>query len=593
MAHVQSINYARNLSFTDTWCVVLRWLCCVVKAGWEVMASSDGTTKVTGTTIATQNLVPLANVGGGGTGAATTAKENSTFVTITGLSGLVAPTFDATGWQTDPGNEGDFLTFTGFATSANNGTFQIVEVISATSCKIRNVGGVAGNTGGAWQLKSTTTSVYNSATWSGKAPWAVLGGPKTVRVEVFGAAPTLAFGEEVLQGTSTTQRRGRLLSYVFDASTGQPTSGMGWLVIEPCDDGTWDTSTITGVSTGKTVTPSATPKVFRVFMVVGKQAGGYLNGFMAWQHIDIVGESSQGFHAIAASDAACTASVPPGKNGSQLAINGTPAVTSFPPTGLMITGQARANVTPMNYAAGDDYFFFNSSSMGTNAQILCVNCLPRPADAGRNVESRSCSDGSWWMIVMSSTADAVVSPLTFQRLDACEDGEVSPYASGADSSHAPTFFDRFRSAQYGTTVLALNSYLASYEQAWRGYAARGSGTVRDISMGFFMGSSYTLTVGDNWTAAEPALPARHVNHPAATPPLRREGWMLKSRSNLLTVENVKSVKMDKGVCRWFVNSGLGPGRSTYGARWFALFGVATPGRAALAGPLDGVTTPVN
>ena len=142
MANVINANLIRDTNNPpDAWCVTWRLILSLIQAGWQIKSSSNGTTKLdVGTASPTDfNLATLQNVGAGGTGPSVTNKEFAGLMTVTGVSGLVPPT------ATDPGSEGNFITFAGFASGGNNGTFQIAEVLSATSCTIWNTSGVAGD----------------------------------------------------------------------------------------------------------------------------------------------------------------------------------------------------------------------------------------------------------------------------------------------------------------------------------------------------------------------------------------------------------------------------------------------------------------
>lgn len=68
---------------------------------------------------------------------------NAPFLTVTGLTGLVAA------------NVGAILTLSGSTNPTNNGTFQVAQVLSASSCVIVNPSGVAGDAGPlAWSVAS-------------------------------------------------------------------------------------------------------------------------------------------------------------------------------------------------------------------------------------------------------------------------------------------------------------------------------------------------------------------------------------------------------------------------------------------------------
>jgi hypothetical protein len=85
---------------------------------------------------------PGHNVGGVWVPNTSGTSVNFPFIQVTGITGLT------------PANLGSMLTFSGAVNPTNNGQFQIVEVLSSTSCLIANSDGITGETGLTWELAS-------------------------------------------------------------------------------------------------------------------------------------------------------------------------------------------------------------------------------------------------------------------------------------------------------------------------------------------------------------------------------------------------------------------------------------------------------
>lgn len=119
---------------------------------------------------------------------------NAPFLTVTGLTGL------------ELSHVGSMLTVSGSAHASNNGTFQIVEVLSATSCVIANVAGVAADAGPlTWSL----------ATYPWIPPGLPFGSPNTVWGEGEGTPPPIDTGSNVrgVWQPTTVGGTGELPSY--------------------------------------------------------------------------------------------------------------------------------------------------------------------------------------------------------------------------------------------------------------------------------------------------------------------------------------------------------------------------------------------
>lgn len=577
MANVHKLNYTRGAdvsSSPDLWSGVWILVCAMIQAGWVVKASSNGLAKVAPADIATQNFCTLANVGGGGTGPSVTALSLGTFATITGVSGLVSPT------PTNPGSEGNFITFTGFDSGGNNGTFQIVEVLSGTSCIVRNTGAVAsdannGLVGVAWQEKSVFTTAYVQATWSGRGPWIVLSGARRIRVPLSANPSGFLVGEDVTQGSGSTQRKGRLQGIVFGASS-------GWMVIDPYGDNTWDNSTdILGVSSGATLAfanISATPLVYQVELLISKSTSTYYTGSIYWLAVDPTNETAQLLSAVAAT-ADATVSSPPGLTAV--------AATSLPSRGIVVCGTTKAAV-PSQVGAHADFGSPTNTFYGSRAQLLVVNALPR---------SNRLVDGSFWAFFHSNTTDVMRTGFSWQQLDDYEPGDLAPYASwhNTDSSGASfTTFNRQRLVPTTSDVnqAAFGGNNSSPHGAWRGYAARGCPqTTRDNVVPFHSNVSMLAVSGTDGLLQTPANNARVTNHPDASPPLRRETPLLThDGSSTLADGGTNGVKVIKGHPRWLTTVGSGGLLTSYNYDWFAVVDQSgTTRRAYAVGPSDGVT----
>lgn len=575
MANNYRENFVRDTTYApDVWCCWMMLAALLMKAGAEPVASSNGTAKVTNTTIATQNFLPLTNVGSGGTNATVFAKEMNTFATITGLAGLVAATDNA------PGSEGNYLTLDGV-------TVQIVDVLTPNSCKVRWPGAVVGTNIAAWQEKDITLYTYNPAALNTKAPWIVLAGPKTVRVP-YSAVPTFLIGEDVTQGSGVNQRRGRVLGW----SRGTTTPGV--LVIDPYGDNAWDQSDITGVYTQQVLAGASipsTPAFLRVQWVIAKSSNSFYEGSVFWQQYIVGTEDTQAFSAIAANDAACTASSPPGHDSG--------GVTSFPATGLVHIGYVKNTAAPYSQAAAAHQLFHgtnNANFLGPRAQILVPNLLAKPSNG--LVMPRT-ADGSWVCAPHSSTPDAVLSPALFQRLDDGDQGDLSPFAHYSNQSPSIATYNRFRGIPAGSDASYGNLISTGLNYAqWCGYAARGglgNAATRDFAVSFLAG--VTTSVAGDMIAGNAAVAMRSANSQdganGSTPPLIRENPILYTEGSRQTIDGKVFPKSPKGRPRYLTTDGAGGLLSSFdGYKWVQIAPYGTT-RGVAMGPIDGVTIPAS
>lgn len=574
MANVINANLVRDTSNPpDAWCVTWRLLLSLIQAGWQIKSSSNGTTKLgVGTASPTNfSLATLQNIGGGGTGPSVVNKEFSGLMTITGLSGLVSPT------ATDPGSEGNFITFAGFASGGNDGTFQIAEVLSATSCTIWNTSGVSGdanngNVGVTWQEKSFKTATYSPP--GAVVQWAVLEGPRVIKVPV-NTTPSSSFliGETVYQGaTVATQRSGTLAGVVMNSG-----GTSGWMAIEPHDYGTWDTvDDIVGVTSGATLAAaniSATPVVYANEVMFAKSPSNYYQGSFFWWCGDRSGENSDSLSGRAGS----TAAIPPGFT-----------TDTFPTNAALGYGGNAAHQNVINTTA---------ANMGAKAQVMCANALPRPRLANSNARTPRYADGSFTVLYHTSAALLTDGsyPVSWQRCDDVEPGDLSPFAVLTQAQGTTNFDKKANLANNYITATSgiVNLGTTGSVNAWVAFPGRGCGVAaRDIVQPYVGLVAQTTSVhfmslnsGEAWRLAV---------HPDTTPPIRPERiGLYNDGSANLTGGVTSQIKTKKGSPRWVRLLPTGSRMSTADNKlWISIAALDSTYGCLMFGPYNGSTTPV-
>lgn len=575
MAHVTIPNSARATNadhFSGIWKLAQG----LIKAGYIYKASSDGSAKdTTGAITASKWGAPAAVGGQTGAVASITTKLGDD-VTLTGVTGLVAPTASNQG-----GSEGRFLTISGAASAGNNGTFQIVEVLSATSCRVRNASAVASDANNGaitWTEKDPLGIAYVVGSY-GQGSWIVLQGASMLKVP-FTVAPVGAFlrGENVTQ--TTTGAQGEVVGVTFD-----PGTGAGYLVIAPRLSGSgaarrgWNqdstaTYVITGGTSAATVNPNGTIIEYVQQTVIEKDngAGTHLtSGAIYHQCIDVVGETASAFSTLAGA-AGCTATIQPGGGGTG---------NAFPATGSWVPHGSATSQT------GTVWWRTNFSGAGTfgNFQILIANCIERTSVS---------ADGSFvWSEGQNSSALTVRSNggFAFQRLDNSEDGDVNPYV----------WFTATSTVTYGSRSRTAETGVVDNEVMWRAgnmlHTARGSFTGwrrRGLSSEAFMDPiGAVLGTGAANSAYAPIL---QFGAPTTDP----EKVATAAAGTLVTepiwvVGVVQNAKCRKGTLRWMRMADGNTSLDTYDTKkWLILdtFSTSNFDISLLLGPWDQSTTPV-
>lgn len=498
----------------------------------------------------------VASVGLSGDPPSTPGRQN-----ITGLTGMVLATPFARG------STGNRLTISGAATGANNGTFMITRVLSATSVEVDNAAGVVDANNGAiiWSEVDPLQQVFPVGTIGSALAghWICMQGPSTIKVPIGTGVPTGTFrkGENVTQATSLAE--GEVIGVQVDTG-----GGLGYLVIMPRLNGVgagvrgWSNSAvITGAISGATATPTATLLEYvreSVFVKGIANTSGY-QGHWFQQCVESVGESAQRFSVLATAGAV-TASLAPG-----LPTGTFPSLGSWAVCG---TGGSNSATTGMV-----SWYDVNNGTTNLGViQLMCANCI---GTAGTS------EDGSWF-ICPGVAANQYNGWFGFQFCENSEDGDVDPYVTNGQSNFtsyagtrtvATTLHGLFRSNWY--------EQFAAASTPWRGYRRRGMSS-GDAFQEF--GCAMLGNASSNVGAYTPNSQERVacVPNPALTV-VKDQLWVISTQSGS---------KMRKGSLRWMVSIAfVTPGALYDNGRFVGigqgLYANAFSGFAV--GPWDGVT----
>jgi len=508
-------------------------------AGWIYKASGDGNNKDT-TGTATNDLWggsadPLTDTYPSTTISASSdgAPSNSSTINVASTAGFPS--------------SGTFY----YVTAGQNITYTGKTATSFTGC-----------TGGTAFVMHTGNPVVFFDTHNA---WWCAEGPSTVKLSLTSPSTgTFQRGEIVTQ--SSTGATGEVLGYVFGTI-----NQVGWIGIMP-QTGTFDgTHTITGGTSGATVTPSAYTLIRRQF-VFAKDTTGY-GGWVFYQAVtdaEIAASSNTLlFSDLAANAANCTATTAPGNSNS--------GSNRFPSIAISLVGLAEG-------AAGALFGFGSGFAFG-KAQMACVNSTPSTGVS---------ADGSFFCSFYMGNTD--YRTFSFMRVDNTEPGDVDPYicwwASSSDiyTLNIGSVSARLNANMYGNSNAWTGGFLTvPANTAAKGFCARTHGPT-GFNSGYdrFCGFSLSI-VGANIssTPAQGLVSTLKIrNHPdsGGTPPVPIEMFHVQSPTVGLTFR--------KGICRWLGTVPLGALNDTVdNKKWLVVLanGVNTP--AVVIGPIDGSTTP--
>jgi hypothetical protein len=490
--------------------------------------------------------------------------------TLTGLTGMVAPT------STSRGSVGDRITITNATTGANNGTFMITAVISSTSAIIDNASATSDANNGSisWTEMSPLSQSYPTSLQgaTGSGAWINLQGPSIIRIPIGFTVPTgYIRGENVTQASTGAQ--GELIGTCPDS-----VGGLGYMVIAPRVTGTgsgprgWNvsngaTDNIVGGASGVTFTvlSSGTIVEFVQEMVLWKNSA--LNGHVYFQCVDSVAETTSRF-SVQSALSGCTATIcPGGASTGVVTTNGFPSIGTFVSCG---TGGSGAVGT------GSGTWFLNGVSTNFGkVQAMCANAIEA---------SGVSADGSFTLAVGNPTTGLnVYLGCAYQRMDDCEEGDVWPYvaawflnSSNYTGSRTASVANLTNTDIWNATgALALTNYTP-----YRGWRRRGFSTgdaFQEFQGALIASWNSSSVIGANAGSAD------RVACAIATVVVREPVWIASTQNGS---------KMRKGSCRWLHATQGGSCNDTYDSkRWVQLSSSA--GGPIASGPWDGSTIPQN
>ena len=496
-----------------------------------------------------------ASIFAAGTGGATPMRA-----IVSGLTGMVAT-------SSNPlvrGSVGDHLTIIGAATGANNGTFKITRVISATSVEIENSSATTDANNGTliWVESSPLAQTYPVSLQgaTGQGAWTVLQGPSTLKIPVGTNVPTGTFVRQEVVTQTSSGATGTLLGILTDA-----TGGQGYAVIAPCLDGTgggvhgWTTGgtdTLTGGTSGATITTAnITPIEYIREIVLWKNTQA--QGHVYMQCIDQSAESTYRFSTIAA-NVAVTNVLAPGSNAS----------VGFSPYGtyaILGTGNTSAVGT------GPGSWFHNSGlGVAGNCQFMVANCIALSGES---------ADGSYIIALgQPATSNDAYAAMIFQRCDNSEEGDVDPYIAFAPSAGSYDGTRTVSTVNFGA-FNAFNQAIMGTSSAtpWRGNRRRGFSTGDTFQQ--FQGHQ----IGKS-TVFSQSTGIGRVTHSVQEQMIREPLWFISTQFGQ---------RMRKGTLRWLAITEGGVSSMTYNSGQYVQLSGGTNNSVLVAGPWDGATVASN
>lgn len=518
-------------SFSTIW----RLTRALLKAGVRYVASSDGTSKDTSSSPASDLWAGSGgSVGSGATASLTTLDRGR--ITLTGVTGLTSA------------HEGNFMTITGAASGGNNGTFQISSVTSATEAVLINASAVASdaNNGAiSWSHYDPTAQTYPSALDSVSAWWFCYGVP-TVRVPVntFSSGGSFRIGERVSQSTSNAV--GEIIGFLYDSAT----PANSYLVVLP-RLGTFDGNYgITGTISGATITPSGSPVTFQSELVFWK-ANNTHSGSLYYSRVT----STDTTLASLLSSSGCTATVAPGGGGTG---------NSFPATATAVagTGGSASHLT----------WLFTTTVGNGKSQIVAANMIPSDTES---------ADGTFWIMHGMPSLGATESHgFGLFRCDDPEDGDVDPFLW--------YYPGNFKTRTSNTGSINTGGVWSSRFNIYDGTAGNFHGWRR---RGFTSGDGflfYLIALLRYFTTGAAVIvdtfgTPETVSAHTQTVYVREPVWGIAQGTT----------KGRKGTLRWMGLCPTGTAYSTWGSRqWVQVYEAASFYPGIVLGPWDGVTDPV-
>ena len=456
MSNVIFANF-KPVTTTNAFNILWKLSRAMKKAGWIYKSSGNGSSKDTSGNAAN-------DLWGANTDPANDTYSPESTVS-TGAQTLPTATLNATNPQT-----------AGFPTS---GTLQVAtstngwQTVTYTGTNTTSFTGCTGGTGTVPAGSAIGGGAINMDTVAG---WWNAQGPSTLKIPINtpltpGIDGYFMRGETVSQATSGAQ--GEIIGYIYDGYFAQ-----GFLVVMPRIDGYgadphgWDhTHVITGLSSGASVTPSAT--VVEFVREISFWKGTTTNLATTYmQCVDGYGENTQRLSVLAGS-AGCTASIGPGGGGTG---------NAFPTIGTYTAGGTGGS------QAGSEVFVNNiipSGSLG-RAQIIAVNA---------SYSATTSADGSF---LVTAAYNGTPFPPNYEtlwgycRTDNQEDGDVDPYVFYTPSADGSPQSVTITAGSNGATLPQATINISSTA----GFSGTGGGAYI-ISSNGPQYVTYTSTAGGN------------------------------------------------------------------------------------------------
>lgn len=403
--------------------------------------------------------------------------------------------------------------------------------------------------------------------------WWCAQGPSILKMPIAVATlGTFLRGENVVQ--AVTGAEGEVLGVVFDGSS------TGWAVIAPRVAGTgsgpqgWDfTKQVTGAVSGASFTASAQVVEYATQVVFWRGSGAAANtGSWYFQCVDPVGEAASLFSTLIAA-AGCTAAIAPGGGGTG---NGFPTVGSWVPCG---TGGSVAH----------QYWTGSANNNIGKCQIMVATCAAGPGVT---------ADGSFVLAFGNPALNAgAFSGFALQRLDDQEEGDVCPFATWHPTGTTVSAAVATASGNNnGTEVATWFLGLGAYSRSGAGALNAGSVVVRSwrrrglSGEGFVPLETAILGIAGSGGGGWPMV--NLVTTDAERVAADAVGSFVADPVWVACVQNLTKVR--KGTLRWLLVVPTGNGTDTYAGKTFVQLGnFAVNAWALIAGPYDGVSTPVN
>ncbi len=506
-------NIAKDAGADDIWSHYFALTRAMKKAGWKVLASSDGTTKVVSDDPELDQFGngTLTGVSGSGDATISAPVNGRALVTVTG-SPFVAE------------DKGHFIHFT-TGTAANQHHHQIEEFVDDNNVRIdarRSAFTPGAEASLDWEIFDTTEGgVPTDPIGSSTIAWTLMQGPSVIKIPITSAPVAGSVfledndqiffqGEEVTQ--TTTGATGEFMGFVFDGA------GAGYLCIHPHARGSgpdpfgWETArVITGAASGTTVTQVGTAVQYVQQIVIAKAANRD-NGLITVQCIDPVGETASDFATLAAT-ATCDELIQPGRTSA--GENGYPV---DPLCACLLGATGGFAEVP------DAWKGVTSADTMGNGQIVAIDAIPEPGYT---------ADGGW--VCFSSDLTVAVGLIghgMFRTLDGEPGAMLCPYIWCLSSALASQGVgNTLARRQRASNNMDGNMFSTTFQQVslasttlgmWVTFRARGSGLATDqftTIEALALRSAITTSVwredpGTNWlVGSSPKIPTPKITGP--------------------------------------------------------------------------------